>query len=313
MSDLNLLSAQVWAEAFSQAFREGATIDAAAERADSVSSEFMDRFGADISIDVVGPRVANECEREESPLTARERGGIWSKNFPDPTPEMLGNPAFNAIWNAIKTWDISVPDAYPGYCGATGNHARVIFEAVTKHPEARGWVVWPAPSRSMGGDDGKIQVEEITLDKMSRHLRDVMLGVGAKDPIELEQAIKQTTRLYVDDADELMRDVNKRMNALSETLTDLLSRPGDSRVSNLVLDVAGLKEQVKFLSQQIVLGRASGSGLPLTESEKQFSEMLENEAKGAIELDAATRAMHEINVNLGRLWNHMRAAQQNRG
>jgi len=54
------------------------------------------------------------------------QGGKW----PDPTPEMLGNSRFNAIWNAIKTWDINVPHAYGGYCGATGNHARAIFDAL---------------------------------------------------------------------------------------------------------------------------------------------------------------------------------------
>lgn len=55
---------------------------------------------------------------------------MTSRYWPDPTPAMLENPTFNAIWNVIKTWDINVPSAYEGYCGATGNHARAIFDAL---------------------------------------------------------------------------------------------------------------------------------------------------------------------------------------
>jgi hypothetical protein len=52
-------------------------------------------------------------------------------DWPDPTPEMLANdPLFDAIWSAIKSWDISVPEAYAGYRGATGNHVRRIYDAV---------------------------------------------------------------------------------------------------------------------------------------------------------------------------------------
>lgn len=46
------------------------------------------------------------------------------KGWPDPTEDMLRDELFEAIWQAIKTWDINVPAAYNGYCGATGNHAR---------------------------------------------------------------------------------------------------------------------------------------------------------------------------------------------
>ena len=50
--------------------------------------------------------------------------------WPDPTPEMLEDPFFIAVWNAIKTWDINVPGVYVGYCGATGNHVRAICDAL---------------------------------------------------------------------------------------------------------------------------------------------------------------------------------------
>lgn len=60
--------------------------------------------------------------------------GPTENNWPDPTPEMLDDPRFNAIWQAIKTWDINVPHAYEGYCEATGNHARAILDALRPDP-----------------------------------------------------------------------------------------------------------------------------------------------------------------------------------
>lgn len=50
----------------------------------------------------------------------------------DPTPDMLDLPEFNAIWDCIKSWDINVPEAYNGYCGATGNHVRAILDALER-------------------------------------------------------------------------------------------------------------------------------------------------------------------------------------
>lgn len=52
--------------------------------------------------------------------------------WPDPTPEMLESPEFNAVWERIKHWDINVPGAYGGYTGATGNHVRAILDALSK-------------------------------------------------------------------------------------------------------------------------------------------------------------------------------------
>lgn len=48
----------------------------------------------------------------------------------DPLPEELETPEFNAVWDVIKTWDINVPEAYNGYCGATGNHVVAILDAL---------------------------------------------------------------------------------------------------------------------------------------------------------------------------------------
>lgn len=51
-------------------------------------------------------------------------------NWPSPTESMLDDPVFSAIWQFIKGWDISVPNAYEGYMGATGNHVRAILEGI---------------------------------------------------------------------------------------------------------------------------------------------------------------------------------------
>jgi hypothetical protein len=53
--------------------------------------------------------------------------------WPDPTQEMLDSPLFMAVWNCIKKWDINVPNAYAGYCGATGNHVRAILDALNTY------------------------------------------------------------------------------------------------------------------------------------------------------------------------------------
>lgn len=51
-------------------------------------------------------------------------------SWPDPTDAMIASPVFEAIWQTIKTWDVAVPAAYSGYCGATGNHVRAIMDAL---------------------------------------------------------------------------------------------------------------------------------------------------------------------------------------
>jgi hypothetical protein len=56
--------------------------------------------------------------------------------YPDPTPEMLdGNPLFDAIWNAIKGWDISRHNDGM-YSGPTGNDARHIYDAIKALPHS---------------------------------------------------------------------------------------------------------------------------------------------------------------------------------
>ncbi len=59
-------------------------------------------------------------------------------NWPDPTEEMMKDPRFLAIWDCIMSWDINVPKAYSGYCGATGNHVRAILDALdSAKPQTR--------------------------------------------------------------------------------------------------------------------------------------------------------------------------------
>jgi hypothetical protein len=64
------------------------------------------------------------------------------REWPDPTAEMLETPEFNAVWQVIKAWDINVPEAYEGYCGATGNHVRAVLDALNsftrRPPHGRG-------------------------------------------------------------------------------------------------------------------------------------------------------------------------------
>jgi hypothetical protein len=53
--------------------------------------------------------------------------------YPEPTPEMLASPEFEAVWQCIKAWDISThlpSDSHRLYSGATGNHVRAILDAL---------------------------------------------------------------------------------------------------------------------------------------------------------------------------------------
>lgn len=50
--------------------------------------------------------------------------------MPDPTEEQIHDPVFLAIWEVIKTWDVNVPEHYHGYCGATGSHVMLIWNAL---------------------------------------------------------------------------------------------------------------------------------------------------------------------------------------
>jgi hypothetical protein len=67
------------------------------------------------------------CEAMESKIMTGSTAPI---EWPDPTPQMMNDPRFEAVWQCIKTWDINVPGAYAGYMGATGNHVRAILDAL---------------------------------------------------------------------------------------------------------------------------------------------------------------------------------------
>ena len=60
------------------------------------------------------------------------------KKWPDPTPEMLKSPEFNAVWEVIKTWDINVPEVDGElYSEATGNHVRAILDGLVANRSLR--------------------------------------------------------------------------------------------------------------------------------------------------------------------------------
>lgn len=58
-----------------------------------------------------------------------------TKPWRDPTENEVESAWFNAIWEVIKEWDIHVPGAYHGYCGATGNHVAAILDAISPSPD----------------------------------------------------------------------------------------------------------------------------------------------------------------------------------
>jgi hypothetical protein len=59
---------------------------------------------------------------------------VTREPYPEPTPAMLDNdPLFDAIWDAIKRWDISRHNDGM-YSGLTGNDVRHIYDAIKRIP-----------------------------------------------------------------------------------------------------------------------------------------------------------------------------------
>lgn len=56
-------------------------------------------------------------------------------SYREPKNTEVESPLFKAIWKAIKTWDINVPEEYKGYCGATGNHVMAIVDSIMSSDE----------------------------------------------------------------------------------------------------------------------------------------------------------------------------------
>lgn len=86
----------------------------------------------------VAARVRLEDERRlqnaeaEEAVRRLEAAQPRPQPWPDPTPEQLQSPAFQAVWDVIKTWDIAVPAAYSGHTGAEGNHVVAILDGLAE-------------------------------------------------------------------------------------------------------------------------------------------------------------------------------------
>ncbi len=75
----------------------------------------------------------NECGRTVFRATPRKDISVETYNLPDfgpsPIEDDLKDPAFLAVWDAIKQWDIQRHHG-EGYAGAMGNDVMVILNAV---------------------------------------------------------------------------------------------------------------------------------------------------------------------------------------
>lgn len=54
---------------------------------------------------------------------------VFELSHRDPTEAELNDPIFNAVWNAIKKWDIS-RESNGLYAGATGTDVYIILDAI---------------------------------------------------------------------------------------------------------------------------------------------------------------------------------------
>ena len=70
--------------------------------------------------------------REASDSTPRAEHRLTSAHLPMPNPDgrEVNSPAFTAVWDRIKGWDIGAPEHYTGYTGANGSHVKAILDAL---------------------------------------------------------------------------------------------------------------------------------------------------------------------------------------
>ncbi len=54
----------------------------------------------------------------------------YSKPMPSPSKSEIDSEEFNALWDVIKTWDISVPEYYSGYTGGNGSHVKLLLDVL---------------------------------------------------------------------------------------------------------------------------------------------------------------------------------------
>jgi len=143
------------------------------------------------------------------------------KAWPDPTPEMLETSMFEAIWQCIKSWDINVPDAYNGYCGATGNHVRAIMDAITQSQAVEGDVAFLLKQNKALKELKKADLARICelLDKVNA----LELQLSAKDALlrEAKEALIAMCAIYDTDGDHSYRDGENAREKARKTLTKL--------------------------------------------------------------------------------------------
>lgn len=108
----------------------------------------------------------NEGIEQHKKARAEQGCAPATYNYGDPDVAMGTDPLFTAIWNEIVTWDINVPYAYAGYCGATGNHVAAIIRAIRP-------VIEQKVSEAVGKTDSEhVAIVRAIADELGR-----MLGV----------------------------------------------------------------------------------------------------------------------------------------
>lgn len=86
--------------------------------------------------------------------------------FPNPLPEDLKTPEFNALWDVVKQWDIAFPAAYDGRTGGEGNHVMALLQALRAH----GLRVVRADTAGEEGEGIKVVIHDFPRDTDGRPL-----------------------------------------------------------------------------------------------------------------------------------------------
>jgi hypothetical protein len=72
-------------------------------------------------------RIINSMKQKATRNHSRLTTVVERIELPSPSQEEIDSPEFQAIWDVVKTWDISVGD---GYEGGSGSHVKLILDAL---------------------------------------------------------------------------------------------------------------------------------------------------------------------------------------
>lgn len=166
--------------------------------------------------------------------------GLREGDYPDPTSDMLRSREFEAIWQAIKGWDIQRKTG-AGYAGASGNDVRHIIDTLLQAGTLDGYPQVPHPKGAQDGpvasapalqdSPDRFAPNEHTAGAPSLHDLTGIFHTAAHPPHETPAgaATRWATWAQIKDHPQLYADMRRGVEAVVATLNGAPLQDGSSR------------------------------------------------------------------------------------